>query len=548
MGDKKQKRKKRNKVIARKKQKGTGFRKGWEAKGKCGANQGIAKPGRREKGKEPGGSVEEQYRYIGEQIDRKLEENSEMLLRELQGSIDGLISGKWEETEIKLSEKRQEDMASLFSAKLEEANGKLIQELWERTDGLICGKLDETDKKLEEVREELWEKEKELTKVRLECTALAEELETEKNNLPEEKGKCGEAQGDLEVVKLKLGKIRDILTGERKKGEAQAEELKEVRQELDAARQESDAVKRELDAARQDLDVARQESDAVRQESESSRQEAESLRQELNEAGQELKEARRELSGEKEEVQKIRGELENTGRKLEALEKELADEKRKRETQSAEAARIKEELDSRKEELQAQTQLREDTQKALREAESSLQTEREASGCVRRQLDNYESRFGSWEDITKDYRDIMGRMYRCTSLKGIVLKFALEADAEEADTLDNMVKFIGVIGTGSSFAQEVYNAMRSYKKTELQFLTEEERAFIAELNRYYRKVLHVEFDVLDIPEGGKFESSAMQDIDRPTAPYRNVAGVYVPGLREDGKTYRQKAIVQGERG
>ncbi len=249
----------------------------------------------------------------------------------------------------------------------------------------------------------------------------------------------------------------------------------------------------------------------------------------------------KEWKGEWEKVRNQLNDLEGAVKKLMQAEGEKAELTNKLNKQTETISGIGQKLEEVKKELSTKG-------KELSDKESELDRTETALHNAERKLEEYSGRFGGWEELTEPYRDLMEKMYRCPSLQEIIVKYALGEDLQSVGTMENMLKFIGVVGVGGSFAQEVYNVMRSYKKINAQYLTEEERGFIAELNGYCRRVLPAEFDVLDIPETGKFDSAAMQDMEKPTAPYRNMAGVYVPGLRGDAKSFKQRAIVHGTKG
>lgn len=261
------------------------------------------------------------------------------------------------------------------------------------------------------------------------------------------------------------------------------------------------------------------------------------LQNKLSDKGDKLEKVSSELEDKKRRLDEIRtkaeqqdGKISNLNGELEQIKKELEDEKGRLTT---EKEKLKWELTSVKDSLHAR--------------ENELKDAKEHLNDTNQKLGNYNRQFGNWEDVTRDYRNILSKLYECQSLKGIIEKYRLEINIENADTVDNVLKFIGVLGVGDGFALEIYNVMRRYKSIHSEYINAKEKSFIDELNMYYRKVMLVEFNVLDVPETEKFEDKVMQDMVDTRRMFRKILGVYVPGLRKDETGFKQKVIVHGSK-
>ena len=441
---------------------------------------------------------------------RKTETIEEMLVR-----IEGGLSGKMNEAAGRIG-------------KLEEANHNIILAI----------------KGLEEVKELKGEWEQTKSRIGDLDRAVVQLTQTE-----EARGKLTEKLND------KTQKILDI-----------GQELSDAKQELAGTGNKILSQVAELSGVKADFDRAKEEWDSKVQGLSVENKSLSEIIEKLTKSKKDLFKEKEDLFKEKENLIKEKEDLIKEKENLSKSNKELAEKKEElyKAGQKAEedlrkasekAGMQEEELSALNRQIEQRNTERTVRQKKIAVLESDLEEKeiklgeaKTALSNAERQLEEYSSRFGSWEELTGAYRDLMEKMYRCVSLQEIIGKYALEEDLQSADTVENMLKFIGVVGVGGSFAQVVYNVMRNYKKTNAQYLTEEERSFIAELNGYCRRTLPAEFDVLDIPDTGKFDSAVMQDMEKPTAPYRNIAGVYVPGLRGDAKSFKQRAIVHGTKG
>lgn len=165
---------------------------------------------------------------------------------------------------------------------------------------------------------------------------------------------------------------------------------------------------------------------------------------------------------------------------------------------------------------------------------------------------DFEERFGTFDDITKSYKRIIDKLYKCDFAINLISKHSLEQTKEKSETTENILSFIAVFGTELNFAKEIYNSMREYKKENRVSLTCEEKELICELNSYYKGKYELEFDVLDClddlisNEEPRFNKALVQDMDKPAnTNFLYIDTIYTPILRNIEEKVQFKAVVKG---
>ena len=115
--------------------------------------------------------------------------------------------------------------------------------------------------------------------------------------------------------------------------------------------------------------------------------------------------------------------------------------------------------------------------------------------------------------------------------------------------MENILRFIGIFGSGISVATKIDIAMRRDKKQEPITMLKEELELVHTLNSYYRKKLNLSFDVLDtikFKSGMRFEKQVMQDLNKPAqVDFRHATALYVPLLRNPVGEVQYKATIKG---
>ncbi len=440
----------------------------------------------------------------------KLEEANHNIILAIKGLEEVKeLKGEWEQTKSRIGDL---DRAVVQLTQTEEARGKLTEKLNDKTQKIL------------DIGQELSDAKQELAGTGNKILSQVAELSGVKADFDRAKEEWDSKAQGLSVENKSLSEIIEKLTKSKK-------DL--IKEKEDLIKEKENLIKEKEDLSREKENLSREKEDLTKEKEDLIKEKEDLIKEKEN-----LSKSNKELAEKKEELYKA-------GQKA---EEDLRKASEKAGMQEEELSALNRQIEQRNTERTVRQKKIAVLESDLEEKEIKLGEAKTALSNAERQLEEYSSRFGSWEELTGAYRDLMEKMYRCVSLQEIIGKYALEEDLQSADTVENMLKFIGVVGVGGSFAQVVYNVMRNYKKTNAQYLTEEERSFIAELNGYCRRTLPAEFDVLDIPDTGKFDSAVMQDMEKPTAPYRNIAGVYVPGLRGDAKSFKQRAIVHGTKG
>ncbi|MGG3467645.1 hypothetical protein ABES02_09210 [Neobacillus pocheonensis] len=95
-------------------------------------------------------------------------------------------------------------------------------------------------------------------------------------------------------------------------------------------------------------------------------------------------------------------------------------------------------------------------------------------------------------------------------------------------------------------ARWVQESLLESKKKHLVYLSDSELGLIAEINQYYRAE-GCQWDILVVPEPGRFNSSLVQDFYTPLRNYKKFSGVYTPAFfQKDNDPPTFKARVKGQ--
>ncbi|WP_144556135.1 hypothetical protein [Bacillus sp. X1(2014)] len=95
-------------------------------------------------------------------------------------------------------------------------------------------------------------------------------------------------------------------------------------------------------------------------------------------------------------------------------------------------------------------------------------------------------------------------------------------------------------------ARWVQESFFESKKKHLVYLSDSELSLIAEINKYYRAEGY-QWDILVVPEPGRFEGSLVQDFHTPLRNYNKFSGVYTPAFfQKDNDPPTFKARVKGQ--
>lgn len=160
------------------------------------------------------------------------------------------------------------------------------------------------------------------------------------------------------------------------------------------------------------------------------------------------------------------------------------------------------------------------------------------------------------EDAFKMYKPMLCTMLKCRSMDSLKkVIFSDDIDDFENLSISGIIQFSNYVGQGNMFAVAIRKQLKDYKEGNAwnEVLTENEIAFIGEINKYYQTVDHSfeEINILDClgidnTDSVGFKRKYMQSFDGNTDLYE-ATSIFVPALIEPGKTdgAKQRAIVKG---
>lgn len=150
------------------------------------------------------------------------------------------------------------------------------------------------------------------------------------------------------------------------------------------------------------------------------------------------------------------------------------------------------------------------------------------------------AKFSGFDEVVEPYVKILSLVEKCPSTNSLVAEF-LPVNTK------TIIKFIGFFGSDLSFANKIYNAMKSYKTTNKNPIENCEITLFDSLNEFYKDNNNVEFDVMSIPlENEKFNKLTLQDLEKPSnTSFRKYTEVYVPMIMKDEKNVTFRGVVKG---
>lgn len=345
-----------------------------------------------------------------------------------------------------------------------------------------------------------------------------QEMQSDKERLKDLEAELENTKRDLENMEEELENIK-----------AQRNEYKERLEESEKQLKEQQEANAQIDQNMQD----------TKRDLENTEKELGNIRAERNEYKERLEESEKQLKEQQEDINNLQSTLEQ--KEKEAIENQ-ENWNNQKEQYEKDIAQTESDLQKTHEKLMGKESELQGTQQQLQATTEDFNKTKS----------EYHKKFGNWGDITKEYRNMMMKMYECSSMTEIMKQYSMVMDKEQADGVDNVLKFIGVIGTETTFAYKIYQQMGNYKKVHREYLSDYEKAFIGAVNQYYRSHIKIngasiEYDVLEIPPEGKFDKAMMQDIATPNGFFKSIKGVYVPGIRKNEKVMEQRAIIDGSK-
>ena len=148
----------------------------------------------------------------------------------------------------------------------------------------------------------------------------------------------------------------------------------------------------------------------------------------------------------------------------------------------------------------------------------------------------------SWRDAVADYAQVRDAMQNCSTFENLLKDRGLTDETEKG-----LFAFVQELGKTIDFLSSVYQAAYDARKVQPTLMTKEECAVYMALNRCYRKIWNIDFDVFVTP-GNRPISDDIEKIpfsrddsialkDPRNRSFRYVTGIYVPLLlgREGNK-------------
>ncbi|MFI3211408.1 MAG: hypothetical protein R3Y64_10225, partial [Peptostreptococcaceae bacterium] len=341
-------------------------------------------------------------------------------------------------------------------------------------------------------------------------------LEKSRDEYKRERDECKKELEETKNEKLKLVSNFNDIKREKEKIEKDLglidDRLKSAIYEKNNLKYDLDKINEDLDRKDQLLSKSKYDNDTLTEKLSIIKDEKQQLQELVKNKDKEIKDKEEEINN----LEKLKG----------SLRSELVDTKQKLETRTNELDNMKEVKDSLSEKLSEEVA-------NLKEANSKNE--------------HLEGKFGNFDEVTKPYIDVMGFVYKCKSLHNIIVKNRLEQDEDKIYDTNNILKFIGVFGVETKFAEEVYSTLKDYKKNNQEYLAVEETYLIKSLNSFYKLKYDIEFDILDdlgIKADDKFDKMKMQDMKRPSiTAFHSIDGLYVPSLYSLDQKMKFKSIV-----
>lgn len=332
---------------------------------------------------------------------------------------------------------------------------------------------------------------------------------------------------DLETLKTDVGTIKNFSADFEtlKTDVAEIKDFKNILQSLQGDIAEIKKFATDLQTLKNDNAILKNNLDTA------NRNTAEILRL-FNESIKQQQEQVTALTG---EVEKIKAEKTQLEGKISMLENNL---------QSKET-----DLNKKTTELeQAQADLKK-TKEDLTQAEKTAETLRTKLSGEKLTAEKNSKALDAWRNKTNIYAPIRDALKNCPTFAPIVEKYHLADDDSEVA----LFTFAQVLGFTESFSYEVYQIAVNHKKNNQQLMTQDEIAVYAALNKAYRTIWSVDFDIFVTPAGKSVtEPFVQENFDKKLAvnlkdprnrDVSKINGIYVPMLRNKSGEYSQSAYV-----
>lgn len=236
-----------------------------------------------------------------------------------------------------------------------------------------------------------------------------------------------------------------------------------------------------------------------------------------------------EISRLQNEIEKLSGELDNKKSELERTQQELSEKNSKLNDTQSELSTARNHLDSLNSKLNS----------TEAELQNALTTSQETA-----------KKLGAWKNSADIYSPVRDAILKCPTFSSIVEKYGLN-DTSETGLLI-YAQAMGKIN--EDFVFEIWTAAVESKKRSREFMTPEESEVYSALNKVYRQIWNIDFDIFTLPGGQSlaetfqptnFDSNVSIYLAMPRnkdLPY--TTGIYVPILMNRENKQAQKSYVE----
>ena len=150
---------------------------------------------------------------------------------------------------------------------------------------------------------------------------------------------------------------------------------------------------------------------------------------------------------------------------------------------------------------------------------------------------------GEFNKCTKIYNRLYEAMAQSNILRELMEKFSINFDNNDNE-ISNMICFVRMIGNGVTFADVLY----IFLEQKCVVLGHKEKLFVDELNKFYRNIYAIHYDVVIFPNydlDKKFNKMLMKDNTRRSEIFKFYSDVFVPAVMRNSKNVEKRAIVNG---
>ncbi|WP_223593735.1 hypothetical protein [Neobacillus bataviensis] len=394
-----------------------------------------------------------------------------------------------------------------------------------------------------------------------------QELEFERNLLfyKELQNKNAQLNGlyeQLRKEKAQLAAIYEELKEEKSQLADSYEELKEEKDQLAGSYEE---LKKEKDQLTDSYDDVKEKytqlADSYDDVKEKNAQLADSYddvkekNAQLASSYEELKEEKVQLADSYEELKEEKVQLADSYEELKEEKAQLADSYKELKEEKAQLAVSYEELKEEKaqladsyEELKEEKAQLDHSYKELQEAKDELTISSvkllQANVQMDIQMKALKSTINHFEEVfMTPLSPLLNRLLETESIREDLPKVGIEPlDGKSPRNYLALSKLTGQL----YLARWVQESLFESKKKNLVYLSDSELGLIAEINQYYRAE-GCQWDILVVPEPGRFEGSLVQDFYTPLRYYNKFSGVYTPAFfQKDNVPPTFKARVKGQ--